>query len=154
MPRAAHAVSNPKFRFQAKNVFLTYPKCAEPKEDLLAHLQTLGPELGYGVVSHELHADGSDHLHALACFKTKYSTRDKRSFDWRGHHPNIQPARVVLDVANYVRKDKDFVEFGTLPDSATRGTADWESIANATTKSDFMTLVKEKAPKVIYVILV
>lgn len=142
-------VTKPKFRIQAKNLFLTYPKCGEPKGDLLDHLKTFGPDVGYGVVARELHEDGSYHLHALVCFRTKYSTRDQRSFDWRGHHPNVQPARVVLDVANYVRKDKDFIEYGTLPDSATGRGADWESITNATDVASFMSLVKEQAPKVI-----
>lgn len=142
------------FRFNAKNVFLTYPKCSETKEDLREYFKTFEPPVAFGIIAHELHEDGTDHLHAVIGFKTKYSTRDQRSFDWRGFHPNIQSPRVLSDVISYVRKDGAVVEFGSIPNSNARGSANWESISNAASKSDFMSLVKTESPKVIYLLLV
>jgi hypothetical protein len=152
MPPAAHALPN-SFRFNARNVFLTYPKCAADKLDLLNHFKTFKPTVAYGIVSHELHEDGSDHLHALIGFVKKYSTRDQRSFDFRDHHPNIQSPRVLSDVADYVRKDGDFVEFGALP-IACGGTDKWKSIADSPDFASFMKNCKELSPKVIIYIFV
>lgn len=59
-----------QFDFHAKYVFLTYPRCEIPASDAL-HLLRNTCHLGwrFAVVSHELHEDDGDHLHALICFK-------------------------------------------------------------------------------------
>lgn len=156
MPKAAHATtSDSSFRFNARNVFLTYPQCGgTTSEDLLAHFKTFIPPISYGLVSRELHADGSPHLHALFGWSKKYSTRDPRSFDFRNLHPNVQSPRVLSDVAAYVRKDGSFVEFGPVPTAGGGGADKWRSIADATQFTDFMNLAKELAPKVLIYILV
>ena len=60
----------PNFDFHAKHAFLTYPQCDLSARDGLALLTDLcGSRAAYIVVSHELHEDGGDHLHALIAFK-------------------------------------------------------------------------------------
>lgn len=52
-------------------------------------------------------------------FQRKFRTRNVRyfdlQFDGRGFHPNVQAARDLQDVYNYVTKHGDFVEEGDKP---------------------------------------
>lgn len=105
------------YRLSAKAVFLTYPQCGVPKEDLLFFLVALNPTPEYCVVSHELHADGSPHLHALIVFEKKVEKRNAQSwFNFGEYHPNIQSARSVMKVLEYVKKDGDFCDHGNMND--------------------------------------
>ena len=52
----------------------------------------------------ELHKDGSPHIHAFFKFSKEYSTRNCRTFDVKGRHPNIQEARSETAVRKYVAK--------------------------------------------------
>nr|AXX69972.1 truncated replication-associated protein [African cassava mosaic virus] len=54
----------PRFRIQAKNVFLTYPKCSIPKEHLLSFIQTLSLPSNpkFIKICRELHQNGEPHL--------------------------------------------------------------------------------------------
>lgn len=129
------------FRFQAKNVFLTYPRLDLAPAILLAHIKKL-VACTYVIVSRELHEDGHPHLHAYASFQAKLRTSDCAFFDLDGHHPNIQSARNVADVINYIKKDGDFLEDGTAPDTT------WSTIlAVATDKNDFLARVKSRYPR-------
>lgn len=91
------------FKLQAKNIFLTYPRCSLTKDELLVFLKTFNPVKV--VIGKELHADGTPHLHALLKLANRLTTRDERVFDLSGHHPNIQPCRNVTATERYVTKD-------------------------------------------------
>lgn len=53
-----------KFRLNAKKLFLTYPKCSITKEAALEQLKLKLKGITKILVAHELHKDGTDHLHA------------------------------------------------------------------------------------------
>lgn len=100
------------FAIRSKNVFLTFPQCPAPKEHLLRHMQTLLRPVHY-VVAHELHADGSDHLHAYFELPTVLRTSSAKYFDFYHdnvlYHGNYQGCRSVNAVKAYVAKGDDFL---------------------------------------------
>jgi len=112
--------SKADFRLNTRNVFLTYPKCKMTKENALAKL-TARLASNYTVVGHELHEDGSDHLHALMQLEKKMDSRNPSFFDLEdededgnalNYHGNYQSARDCADVDTYVKKGGDFVTHG------------------------------------------
>jgi len=68
----------------------------------------------YVIVCHELHKDGTDHLHAMISFDKKRDIRNERYFDIDDFHPNIQGVKSVPKSINYIKKDKDFLEWGNI----------------------------------------
>lgn len=100
------------FQLNAKNIFLTYPRCSVPIPELLAFLQSFSP--AYVCVSSEEHEDGSLHRHALLQFDKPFRTRSEKAFDCQGHHPNIQSARNPPSVLEYVKKEGNYVEYGSF----------------------------------------
>ncbi|KAH7543665.1 hypothetical protein FEM48_Zijuj02G0209400 [Ziziphus jujuba var. spinosa] len=63
----------------------------------------------------ESHDDGNLHLHVLILTERKMDFRSPRHFDVDGYHPNIQPARSVQDVYQYVTKGGNYKEYGEPP---------------------------------------
>lgn len=102
------------FRLQAKNFFLTYPQCNEPKEIALeAILQHFEDDINYCVVAHENHQDGTDHLHVVLSLKTKLRVSSPTWFDFvTGKHGNYQTQRNPVKNLKYVTKDGDYVSYG------------------------------------------
>lgn len=97
----------------AKNYFLTYAQCEVTKEDMLAALLELeGDRIKWAVVAHELHQDGGDHLHVQIEYERPRNIRKEDHFDFLGAHPNIQATRRIKDVAEYVKKDGDYILHG------------------------------------------
>jgi len=73
-----------KFRFNAKQAFLTYPQCPLPKAVIFDHLKALGT--AKVCVVGELHQDGNPHIHAYAEFEKKKDWRDfHKVFDCQGY---------------------------------------------------------------------
>lgn len=107
-------MDNGKFRLDSKSLFLTYPQCPLPKEVARDLLISKGKAIRGGCVGAELHQDGSPHLHAYLQLEKRYDCRDSSFWDLQGYHGNYQSARKPLDALNYVRKDKDFIEWGDL----------------------------------------
>lgn len=148
------------FDIHAKNVYLTYPRCDLTKEDAIRQLsEAAGARLLFIAVSHELHDDGGDHLHGLLCFERKFRTRNERFFDLLGpggrrFHPNIQGARDICDVYDYVTKDSDYVEEGTKPTALVPGSSNLTKRdaafaaldASCETVEDFMSHLRERHP--------
>jgi len=128
------------FRFNAKNVFLTYPQCNLEKEFALEHFKIIFPNGFKHTIARERHADGGFHLHVLLCFNTKFSTRDERYFDIATHHPNIQPSRSVKNTNNYIKKDGDFIT--DIPE-----TGGWLAALSASSREDFMEACKEASAR-------
>nr|ASU11082.1 replication associated protein [Tomato leaf curl New Delhi virus] len=111
-----------KFRVNAKNVFLTFPKCPLPKEtmlELLKNIECPSDKL-FIRVAQERHQDGSLHLHALIQFKGKAQFRNPRHFDVTHpnnssqFHPNFQGAKSSSDVKSYIEKDGDYIDWGVF----------------------------------------
>lgn len=101
--------SGSKFRLNGHGFFLTYPQCAETKEDLLDFLLKLGADKV--VVAREKHESGEPHLHAYLKFEKKKDIRKPTYFDFKGYHGNYQTAKCPAAVIKYVKKDEDFLEF-------------------------------------------
>jgi hypothetical protein len=100
-----------RFRLQAKGWFLTYPKCTMSKEDALASLKAK-KTYDQIVVSRELHLDGTPHLHVYIKYATKFDLTNERFFDLGSFHPNIQVAKSLKAVLEYIKKDGDYIEEG------------------------------------------
>jgi len=104
------------FYFKGAKVFLTYSQCPVTKEELLAHLETLG-KLSEYVIGRERHEDGNYHLHASLKYSPRIQTRSAGFFDFNGFHPNIEIPSTKGDLqatAKYAAKDGDFIQKGSL----------------------------------------
>ncbi|ACQ65850.1 AC1 [Gossypium punctatum mild leaf curl virus [Gossypium gossypioides]] len=108
---------NSSFCVNAKNIFLTYPKCPIPKEQMLDNLRSINcpSDKLFIRVAQEKHQDGSLHIHALIQFKGKAKFRNPRHFDVTHpnnstqFHPNFQGAKSSSDVKSYIEKDDDYM---------------------------------------------
>jgi len=136
------ATSPKRWRFDAKSVFLTYPRCSETKESLLEFLQSKFTVEKY-IISSENHSDGGLHLHALITFVCPLRTRDNTIFDFNRHHPNIQSPRHLKKTYEYVAKDNDYIENGY----EFKNKSDWTSVFEATSKEEFLSKAKAISPR-------
>ncbi|KAH0547967.1 hypothetical protein GP486_008292 [Trichoglossum hirsutum] len=80
-----------RFRFTAKSIFLTYPRCDIPSETFNNAIQSFNFAEYYAV--REEYKDGTPHYHVLAEFKEKPNIKNPRKFDIQNHHCNIQKTR-------------------------------------------------------------
>lgn len=149
------------FRFRAKAVLLTY---SQLNEDGLQHIrdnpddlfqfigQTFGPPERFRL-GHELHQDGGHHLHCFASWSSRRNSSDPRCFDWREHHPNIEPIRRTPQRAwEYAGKDDDVLfEHGDPPGET--GTMRmgregiWHEALAAEDKEGFLQVLRQGAPR-------
>ncbi len=151
-----------RFRIQAKNFFLTYPKCSLSKEEALSQLQSLNTPTNkkYLKICRELHENGEPHLHVLIQFEGKYVCTNQRFFDLvsptrSAHfHPNIQGAKSSSDVKSYLEKDGDTLEWGEfqIDGRSARGGQQsandaYAQALNTGSKSEALNVLRELAPK-------
>lgn len=115
------------FKFDSTTFFLTYAQCDLLADVLIEHLKSISP-LDWVRVCTEQHQDGQPHLHAVGRFQGRFQTRNERAFDCNSFHPNIQPVRSIKRALEYVSKDGNFVDFGSVPQGAKRG---WTDIVEA-----------------------
>ncbi|ABI31647.1 replication-associated protein [Tomato leaf curl Bangalore virus - [India:Kerala IV:2005]] len=156
MPRAG------RFNINAKNYFLTYPKCSLSKEEALSQLQTVKTPTSklFIRVCRELPADGEAHLHVLIQFEGKFQCTNNRFFDLVSptrsthFHANIQKAKSSSDVKAYVEKDGDFIDFGVfqIDGRSARGGQQsandaYAEAINSGSKAAALDILREKAPK-------
>lgn len=134
------------FQLNARHVFLTYPRCDITKENLLQFLTQLFPEAGI-LVGHELHADEGHHLHALISNPIPIRLKGDNAmhhFDYLQNHPNIQSARNLKKVFDYVSKCGDTVLAGEI----TLRKKKWDTILEETlSTTEFMDAIKEISPR-------
>ncbi|CAA88229.1 C1 (replication-associated protein) [Tomato leaf curl Bangalore virus] len=151
-----------RFNINAKNYFLTYPKCSLSKERHLSQLQTVKTPTSklFIRVCRELHVDGEPHLHVLIQFEGKFQCTNNRFFDLVSptrsthFHPNIQKAKSSSDVKAYVEKDGDFIDFGVfqIDGRSARGGQQsandaYAEAINSGSKAAALDILREKAPK-------
>lgn len=105
-----------KWNFNAKRIFLTYPKCEISPADVWKAIQPRVEShlVSKWIVGRETHADGTHHIHAVICLATKLHSRCNRYFDIDGHHPHWKGADNPDGVAEYCRKEGNFIEDWTL----------------------------------------
>nr|WET31357.1 replication protein [Mungbean yellow mosaic India virus]WHP53234.1 replication-associated protein [Mungbean yellow mosaic India virus] len=151
-----------RFAINARNYFLTYPKCPLTKEDALEQLLALSTPVNkkFIRICRELHEDGQPHLHVLLQFEGKHQTRNQRFFDLHSrcrsayYHPNIQAAKSCSDVKTYMEKDGDVLDHGTfqIDGRSARGGKQsandaYAEALNSGSKLEALLILKEKAPK-------
>uniref|UniRef100_E7BM31 Replication-associated protein n=1 Tax=Tomato yellow leaf curl virus-[Jiroft:Iran] TaxID=761706 RepID=E7BM31_9GEMI len=151
-----------RFKINAKNYFLTYPKCSLTKEEALSQLLNLQTPTSkkFIRICRELHEDGTPHLHVLIQFEGKFQCKNNRFFDLtsptRSTHfyPNIQGAKSSSDVKTYMEKDGDLLDHGVfqVDGRSARGgcqsTNDaYAEAINAGSKAQALNILKEKAPR-------
>lgn len=137
--------------FNCINFFLTYPRCAIDKDVLLDHLFNLSTPRGvplqtvYARVCKETHQDGTPHLHALLCLDKRYRA-SKNFFDFLGHHPNVQGARSITSVKDYLAKEGDYVERGETPNTSRKRNYG-DIVKESTNEADFLEAVLAEHPR-------
>nr|CAJ78008.1 AC1 protein [East African cassava mosaic virus (Uganda variant)] len=156
MPRAG------RFQINAKNYFITYPRCSLTKEEALSQLQALSypTNIKFIRVCRELHQDGVPHLHVLIQFEGKFQCTNPRFFDLISpsrsthFHPNIQGAKSSSDVKAYIEKGGEFLDAGLFQVDARSARGEGQHLAqvyadalNASSKSEALQIIKEKDPK-------
>jgi hypothetical protein len=102
-----------KFNINAKNLFITYPKCPLSKEKIGDFLWGEF-DCRFVKVSQEKHQDGSLHIHAFVQGNKKIHIRNARRLDIEGFHPRIEAAKGSYEeIKDYMEKeDKQPWEFG------------------------------------------
>lgn len=114
-----------RFRINAQNVFLTYPKCWLSKEEALELLLDSLNGVDYVVVAFERHSNGDPHLHVQIHFIKKMDFRKENAFDLWGFddqnnltnfHGNYQATRSLKHVAQYCTKEQDYILWGITPE--------------------------------------
>lgn len=142
------------FRLNAKNIFCTYPQCDLPKSIVANYLFTkFDPQ--YVIVASELHQDGTPHLHAVICFKSKKNFKSSNFADLdctpgEHFHGNYQSVRSLSDTFNYVTKDDETpCEIGVRPTSSTKKASFDDIVSQAlsscATKSEFIKFLIDNA---------
>ncbi|AED89163.1 replication-associated protein [Jatropha curcas mosaic virus-[Jalgaon]] len=156
-------MSPPKrFQINAKNYFLTYPRCSLTKEEALSQIRALQTptNIKFIKICRELHENGVPHLHVLIQFEGKYKCQNQRFFDLvsptrSAHfHPNIQGAKSSSDVKSYIDKDGDTLEWGTfqIDGRSARGGQQsandaYAAALNSGSKSEALKILRELAPR-------
>lgn len=106
-----------KFRFCARTVFLTYPKCDMSLQDAQKILVGMMDPCNYSIIAREKHKDGTIHLHAVIQSKKKKDVKNERYFDLMGHHPHIESPRSIQDCVVYCKKESEYIEDGVIEDT-------------------------------------
>nr|WBU86582.1 RepA-like protein [Citrus chlorotic dwarf associated virus] len=153
------ASTSSSFRFSAKNIFLTYPKCPCTKEHLQAFLRLILARftITYMCVCEELHESGDPHLHAMIQCKKRVETQNPRFFDLlsvrreRSFHPCIESLKSPAASRKYLMKDGNYVEEGRFNSRARSPQKDQEKLwrdvlLEATDERSFLNLVRELRP--------
>lgn len=122
-PKFDFARPTEKRRYDARQYFLTYPKCGD-KEGVFHFLKTVGTganSVTFVQVVKETHEDDTPHLHAFLQFSTDRTINlksDCRIFDYcvgaARYHPNIQLlADPEATLEYFAKEDKEPLTFGT-----------------------------------------
>lgn len=111
----AHMATN---RHSIKAWFLTYPQCADSKEQLMDKLRPLSIE---AIVCEEKHEDGSPHLHAFCRLIDPVTKRQSlETFNLCSNTGNYQPARSWKAVQEYIKKDGNYITHNIDVESASQ----------------------------------
>lgn len=131
--------------WEGSSFFVTYPQSDFDINDFLLHCQNL-PSIQYILISSEQHKDNSLHRHAVLHFN-KRQRLAKNFFDYKDRHPNIKCVGKKKsdwhNVTTYVRKDNNFVEWGTPRHSG----CIWSAIGSASSRKEAQELLLSEKPR-------
>lgn len=116
------------FKFDSQHFFLTYPQSDFENEQLINALKLIA-DIEWLRVCRERHEDGNWHSHAVGKFKRRFQSRNERVFDVSGRHPKVEPVRSIQRALDYVSKDGDYADFGTVP--VKQAKRDWANVLEA-----------------------
>jgi len=132
--------------FRGSSFLLTWPQSGFSVDDLLEFLK-LKEHASYVLVSSETHEDGNLHRHALVHY-SKVIQVGTTFFNFEERHPNVRTVgRKKTDwenVENYVKKDGNFVEWGTPRNT---NTSVWSLVCTAATREEAETLIATEKPR-------
>jgi hypothetical protein len=92
------------FRLNAKNLFLTYPKCTITKEEAYDLLSSLLPIEKF-IIAQELHEDETPHLHVYIKCSKKVDIKSEKFLDLNGYHGKYETCRSDVAVRKYCIKE-------------------------------------------------
>lgn len=116
------------FKFDSQHFFLTYPHSGFSHDELRLQIESIAA-IDWLRVCTEQHESGEPHVHAVGRFKRRFQTRNERAFDCQGRHPKIEPVRSVSRALEYVSKDGNYTDFGTVPSRSAKRS--WDDIVQA-----------------------
>lgn len=125
----------PTFKFDSASCFLTYAQSNLTHDAIYEKLRSIG-DVVWARICTEQHADGQPHQHAVAKFSKRVQSRDVRLFDIAEQHPNIQPIRSIKRALEYVTKEGEFSDYGTVP-SGEGEDIDWMAAAATHTEPEY-----------------
>jgi len=92
-------------RMQAKNWFLTFPRCEVSKEDALANILSKFPSPVYVLIAREMHEDGTPHLHIALWLDDKLRISSASYFDFvTNQHGSYETMRSPKGTRDYLHK--------------------------------------------------
>lgn len=131
--------------WEGSSFFLTYPQSDFDINLFLEHAKQY-PQVQYVLISSEKHQDESLHRHAIVHFSQRQRL-SKQFFDFEERHPNIRNVGKKKsdweNVTNYVRKENDFLEWGTPRHSG----CVWSNISSAGTREEAQALLLSEKPR-------
>lgn len=130
------------FKFDSASCFLTYPQSTLSHDEIVQHLRTLA-DIIWARVCTESHATEGTHQHVVCKFAKRVQSRNQRVFDVNGRHPNIQRVRSIKHALEYVSKDGEFTDYGTVPAGCGED-FDWMAHASTCTEAEFYELALKK----------
>lgn len=104
-----------RYVLSTSQLFLTFPQCPAPKEDVLAFFMAALSNYGLTnyIVAHELHANGDPHIHCYFKLDRKYHTTSSTALDLilgpDVYHGNYQGCRSAKAVKKYCSKAEDYL---------------------------------------------
>lgn len=131
--------------WEGSSFLLTFPQSDFDLNDFLLHCQNL-EHISYILISSEKHQDDTLHRHAVLHFSKRQRVA-KNYFDYLDRHPNIKCVGKKksdwTNVTEYVKKDKDFLEWG----SARHASCTWTSIATCSSRKEAQDLLLSEKPR-------
>lgn len=131
--------------FEGSSFIITYPQSDFALDGVHVFLKSL-PHVQYVLSCSEKHADGGWHRHCVVHFSARQRLA-ARAFDYEGRHPNVKAVGRRKDdwerVCAYVRKDGEFLEWGTPRHAANV----WSAIATAGSRQEAQDLLLRERPR-------
>lgn len=130
------------FRLNARNLFLTYPRCGAKSLCFEFLKDKFSDCLEYLLVAEETHESGEPHLHCVIALSRKVDYKNPRCLDFEDWHGDYKAARDLDASITYCRKeDSDPLTWGDIP-TGRRGRT-WDVARGAESFDSFMDAVAE-----------
>jgi len=141
------------YRLNTTSLYLTYPQCSLPSEEVLAQLTDLCPEISEYMVAEEQHQDGNSHIHAYLLLKRKVNFKNPNCLDLTGpmeekYHGNYQSGKSRLRLLRYIMKEGKYItNIKDLPATSTNKWAKVLETAETGSYKEALDAVKEADPR-------